>query len=223
MQITHEEAHELIQFGMDQTLKPQEKNSLQTHLNDCIECRSFAKEIHELETLLLPAMRRHWNLQPAPLSMEAVTSKRKKQLAPSLILVTRTVIISIVFAAFVFTAWQFTVSNSRASTPMPVSVLPIPTPSGQSTSTKISLQNCEETTYQVQENDTLESLAAQFSVSTDKIMAINNLGTETINAKMELLIPICNSTPTGTVHPSTLTTTFTPLTGPTASASTPGG
>jgi len=221
MQITHEEAHKLIQFGMDQTLRPQEKNILQTHLDDCMECRSFAKEIHGVETLLLPAMRKHWNVQAAPLSMEAITSKRKTQLQPSLILVTRTAIISIVFAAFVFSAWQFTVSNSRAATPMPVGVLPIPTPSSQTTSTKITFQNCEEVIYQVQENDTLESLAAKFSVSKDKIMAINNLGTETINTKMELLIPNCNSTPTGTVHPSTLTTTFIPLTGP--PTSTPGG
>jgi LysM repeat protein len=223
MQITHEEAHRLIQFSMDQALKPQEKNILQTHLDDCMECRSFAKEINELEALLFPVMQKHWNLQPAPLSVEAITGKRNTPLQPSLILVTRTAMISIVFAAFVFSAWQFTVSNGRSATPMPVGVLPIPTPSGQSTSTKISFPNCEEVIYQVQENDTLESIAAQFSVSKDKIVAINNLSSETLNTKMELLIPICNSTPTGTVHPSTLTTTFTPLTGSTASVSTPGG
>lgn len=221
MQITHEEAHKLIQFSIDQTLRPQEKDTLQTHLNECMECRTFAKEIKEVETLLLPTMLRHWNLRPIPLSIEDITSKRKTQPQPSLILVTRTAIISIVFATFVFSAWQFTVSNGRTSTPIPVSVLPIPTPSGQSTSTKISFQNCEEVSYQVQEKDTLESIADHFSVTKDKIMAINHLSTETINTKMKLLIPICNSTPTGTVYPSTMTITFTPLTYPTTS--TPGG
>lgn len=223
MQITHEEAHQLIQFSMDQTLKPQEKNILQTHLNDCMECRSFAKEIKDVEALMLPAMQKHWNLQPAPLSVEAITGKGKPSLQPSLILVTRTAIISIVFAAFVFSAWQFTASNTRSSTPMPVGDLPIPTPSGQSTSTEISFQNCEQIIYQVQETDTLESIAAQFSVSKDRIMAINNLAAESLNPNVDLLIPICNSTPTGTVYPSTLTTTFTPLTDPTASVSTPSG
>lgn len=223
MQITHEEAHQLIQFSMDQTLKPQEKNILQTHLRDCLECRSFAKDIQEMEALLVPAMQKHWNLQPAPLSVEALTGKRKTRLQPNLILVTRTAIISIVFAAFVFSAWQFAVSNVRSATPMPMGVFPIPTPSGQSTSTKTSFGNCEEIIYQVQENDTLESIAAQFSVSKDKLMAINNLSAESLNPNMDLLIPICNSTPTGTVHPSTLTTTFTPLTEPTAAVSTPSG
>jgi hypothetical protein len=223
MQITHEEARKLIQFNMDKAVKPQEMNALQTHLNDCRECRSFVEELKEVETLLSPAMLKHWNLAPAPLSIAAITYQKKSQLQSSMMLVTRTAIIGIVFAAFVFSAWQFTASNHRSVTPMPVSVLPIPTPSGQSTSTKISLQNCSEILYQVQENDTLESIAAEFSVSKDKLLAINNLGTETINTEMELLIATCGSTPTGTVYPSMLTTTFTPLTSPTASASTQGG
>jgi len=223
MQITHEEARRLIQFSMDQMLKPQEKNILQIHLEACTECRTFFDEIKEVENLLLPTMLRQWNRQPVPLSMEAITDKRKsqRQLQSSLILATRTAIISIVFAAFVFSVWQFTQSGKQTSNPLPVGILPVPTPSSQSTSTKISFQNCEEMSYQVQENDTLESIAAQFSVSKHKLVAINNLSTETLSTQMELLIPICNSTPTRTVHPSTLTTTFTPLLGPTTS--TPGG
>jgi hypothetical protein len=223
MQITHAEAHNLIQYNMDKVLKPQEKKILQTHLNDCVECRAFAEEIQGLENLLLPVMIKHWAVQPLPLRIEVIAnkSKRNSQLQTSLILATRTAIISIVFAAFVFSAWQFTHLGSHTANPMPVSVLPIPTPSGQSTRTKISFQNCEELMYQVQENDTLESIAFQFSVAKDKIMDINNLSTESIHAKMDLLIPICTSTPTGTIHPSTLTITFTPLVGPTTS--TPGG
>jgi len=221
MPITHEEARKLIQFGMDQVLKPQEKNKLQIHLEDCMECRTFSDDIKNVEMLLLPTMLRHWNLQPIPFSIEAISSKRKPQLQASIALATRTAIISIVFSIFVFSAWQFTQSGKPTSNQLPVGVLPVPTPSGQSTSTKISFQNCKEMSYQVQENDTLESIAAQFSVSKEKLMAINNLNTETLNPKLEILIPICNSTPTGTVRPSTLTTTFTPLIGPTTS--TPGG
>ena len=221
MQITHEEARTLIQFSLDQMLKPQEKNTLQIHLEACVECRTFFDDIKEVENHLLPAMLRHWDLQPSPLSIDAITNKRKSQLQSSIILATRTAIVSIVFAAFVFSAWQFTQSGKQTSNPLPVGIPAVPTPSSQSTSTKISFQNCEEMSYQVQENDTLESIAAQFSVSKDKLMAINNLSTDTLSPKMELLVPICNSTPTGTVHPSTLTTTFTPLLDPTTS--TPGG
>ena len=221
MQITHVEAHKLIQFSLDGVLKPQEKNILRMHLNDCLECRALVEELKGVENLLVPVMSRYWAVQPTPLVIEALTKKIKLPLQAGIILATRTAILGIVFAAFVFSAWQFTHSINQGSDPVPASVLPIPTPSGQSTSTKISAQNCRETIYQVQENDTLESIAYTFSVAKDKIIAVNHLGTEAVQAKMDLLIPICTSTPTGTIHPSTLTITFTPLIGPTIS--TPGG
>jgi hypothetical protein len=221
MQITHEEAHKLIHVSMDKTLMPQEKNMLQAHLEVCIECRAVAEDFKEVENLLLPTMLRHWDLQPTPLPIEAMTKKRKSQLQTSIILATRTAMISIVFAVFVFSAWQFTQSGEQTSNSLPVGVLPVPTPSSQSTSTRISFQNCEKITYQVQKDDTLDNIARQFSISKDRIMTINNLNTETLKTEMELLIPICDATPTKTAHPSTLTITFTPLIGPTTS--TPGG
>ena len=221
MQITHEEARRLIQFNIDQTLVPHEIKILIEHVESCSECRAYAEGLGEVERILLPLMKRQWNLEPAPLSIAAIVQQKSSNWQANIMLVTRTALISIVFAAFVFSAWQFTRSGSQTSTPMPVSVLAIPTPSGQSTSTKISFPNCEEIIYQVQETDTLERIAYQFSASKDKIMAINNLITETIKPKMELLIPICNSAPTSTGHPSTLTITFTPLISPTTS--TPGG
>ena len=221
MQISHETARQLIQFDMDRYLRPQEKKSLQNHLVDCQECRRFAEEIQEVETLLVPAMRNHWNLQPAPFPIEAVRGKRKTEVQPSHFLVMRTALISVLFAAFVFSAWQFGFSNPSTSTPLPAGVFPIPTPSGQSTKTRVSFSNCEEVTYQVQENDTLEGIAAQFSAPKDKIIALNHLRTEAVVPGMELLIPVCHSTPTGTVHPSTLTITYTPFSHTTTS--TPGG
>jgi LysM domain len=221
MQITHAEARKLIQFSIEQTLSPQEIKTLRVHLEDCVECRVFAEELKEVESILVPLMKRQWSLQPAPLSIPARVQRKSINWQTNIMLATRTAMISIVFAAFVFSAWQFTRSVSRTSTPVPISILPIPTPSGQSTSTKVSFQNCAEKKYQVQENDTLESIASQFSVSKDKIMAVNNMHVEMVYTKMELWIPICHSTPTGTVHPSTLTITFTPLIGPTTS--TPGG
>src|SRR6266498_4252643 len=127
MQITHEEARRLIQFSLDQMLKPQEKNRLQIHLEACMECRTFFDDIKEVEHLLLPTMLRQWNRQPIPLSIEVIT-KRKSQLHSSIILATRTAIISIVFAAFVFSAWQFTQSGKQTSNPLPIGVLPVPTP-----------------------------------------------------------------------------------------------
>jgi len=221
MPITHEQARKLIQFGVDQALKPNEESVLQTHLTGCSECRSFADEIKEVDSILLPIMNKHWKLEPHPLPIASIVANINSKRQNSLLLTMRTALISIVLFAFVLSAWQFTRSDSHISTPMPVSALPIPTPSGQSTSTKIRLTNCDEMLYQVQKNDTLESIALRFSIAKEEIMAINNMNEETVRAKMGLLIPVCKLTPTGTIHPSRLTITFTPLIGQTTS--TPGG
>jgi hypothetical protein len=100
----------------------------------------------------------------------------------------------------------------------------MPTPSVQTTQSTTALaafENCELVLYPVQEDDTLARIADQFSVSEEEIMAINSLQTKAIDPSMELAIPVCNFTPTGTVHPATFTTTYTPDLGP--STSTPDG
>jgi LysM repeat protein len=74
------------------------------------------------------------------------------------------------------------------------------------------------TLYVVQVNDTLAGIAAQFSVPEAEIRAANHLITATLSADRELMIPICKSTPTGTLDPLT---SFTPALSPTTS--TPGG
>jgi spore germination protein YaaH len=72
--------------------------------------------------------------------------------------------------------------------------------------------------YAVQVNDTLAMIAAQFSVTEAEIRAANHLITATLSADRELMIPICKSTPTGTLD---ALTTLTPALSPTTS--TPGG
>src|SRR5689334_1433246 len=101
MQITHDEARKLIQFSADQALQPQEKNTLQLHLKDCDECRSFANDIREVEILLIPVMKRQWSLQPSPLPIELLTEKRNIKWRTNILLTTRTALISLVFFAFV--------------------------------------------------------------------------------------------------------------------------
>lgn len=221
MQISHEEARKLIQFNLEQALKAHEKSKLQTHLDTCESCRAYAEDLTEVESILMPLMQRQWNFQPTPLSMRSISEKRIIKLDTSIILATRTAMISIIFVAFIFGVWQFTQSGKQTLDKPPVGVLPVPTPSIQSTNTKIVPRNCQEITYQVQENDTLEKIAYQFSVSKQEIMSINHLETETLNPDMKLLIPNCHSTPTGTMNPTVFTRTYTPSMD--AIASTPGG
>jgi hypothetical protein len=216
MQITHEEAHKLIQFNLDGALNSQEKITLSTHLQDCIECRAYAKDMKEVESILLPVMRSQWSLQPIPIPIPITTIcvKRDSKIQVSVILATRTAAVGVVLVAFIFSVWQFAVSSGGKSNPLPINVPPVPTPSTQSTSTKITFQNCDGMLYTVQENDTLESIAYQFSTSREDLMAANHMKMETVSTGMKLIVPICSFTPTGTIHPATLTITYTPSISP---------
>jgi LysM repeat protein len=118
--------------------------------------------------------------------------------------------IGIVFLAFIFSAWQFTRSGRQMPSQLPVNIPKVPTPSAQSTNTKSSPQNCVGMLYVVQKNDTLEGIAQRFAVSEKEIMAMNNMRTERVNVPMKLMIPVCNSTPTGTVNPTIFSTIYTP-------------
>jgi LysM repeat protein len=180
-----------------------------------MECRTYTAEIKEGENILLPVMIRQWNIQPIPLSIGTIYAKRNVTIRTSMILATRILAIGAVSLAFIFSVWQFTVSGAGEASPVPVSVPPVPTPSTQSTSTKITIQNCTGVLYSVQKNDTLESIAYQFTTSKQELMTANNLQTESINTGMELIVPVCHFTPTGTIHPATLTTTYTPSISPT--------
>jgi LysM repeat protein len=223
MSITHEEAHWLIQLNMENLLNSQESAALSAHLRDCSECEAYASEIKEVTTLLLPMMKRQWSAQPVPLSIASLTGRREKK-RTSAFLTIRKAAMALIFVAFFFSAWQFVLSGPALSPQPALQVPPPPTPSrqsAQSTGTKVTLQSCEMIIYPVQKSDTLASLARQFSVSEDTIRELNHLPTNEVRPSMELVIPICNFTPTGTFHPATFTTTYTPLLN--ASTSTPGG
>jgi LysM repeat protein len=83
----------------------------------------------------------------------------------------------------------------------------VPTPSVESTNTSASPGGCYQIRYTVQADDTLASIAEQFSVSKDELIASNHLQTASIHPGMALIIPACNFTPTGVV---TRSTTLTP-------------
>jgi LysM repeat protein len=223
MHITHEQAHKLIQLNMDRVLSAPESAGLSAHLRDCIDCQSYADEMKEVERLLFPTLKKQWQHQPIPLSISALTEKRLKSQA-SILLTTRTAAIGLVVVTLFFSIWQFVFSSPAASQQIPIAVPPVPTPSSQtvlSTRVTSTSEDCETMLYRVRSDDTLAGIATQFSVSEEEIMAINSLSSQAVGPAMELVIPICNFTPTSTVHPATYTTTYTPILKPTTS--TPGG
>ena len=218
MQISHAEAVQLIEFEADHTLHGNEKKILNEHLRDCAECRAFAQQLNRLENILKNVMHKQWSLSPAPLSVSVLMGNNISKKSSSALLITRTALISVAFLAFVVIGWQFTAASPTTTYSTQFEVLLIPTPSTSTTATISSSKNCMQIHYQVQENDTLESVAAHFATSKETIMELNNLASETIPAQTELLVPICDTTPTSTLHPPTFT--ITPILDPTTS--TPG-
>jgi hypothetical protein len=206
MQITHEEAIQLIQYRADQALKNDQQKILGEHLKDCAQCRAYAHQQTDMEIVLKNIMRKQWSQRPAPLSIANLLIAKNVWKNKSTILITRTALISVVFTAFVFIGMQFTFSGKSTEQIVP-GMGPIPTPSTQSTATSRSKLNCQEVQYRVQENDTLDSIANHYATSKETIMFLNKLSTETLHPSMEIMVPSCDSTPTSTTNPPTFTIT----------------
>jgi len=218
MQISHTEAMRLIQFHADHALQDNKENILNEHLKECAECRAYAQQLNKLENILKNIMHKQWGLRPAPLSIAALVENKNGKKSSSALLVTRTALISVALLAFMLIGWQFTSASPTPTDGTQFEVLSIPTPSTQITVTTSSSKNCLQIHYQVQENDTLESIASHFATSKEIIMTLNNMFSETIQPNTELLVPLCDTTPTSTLHPPTFT--ITPFLDPTTS--TPG-
>jgi hypothetical protein len=219
MQITHEEAHRLIQFDADDALKPYEKSNLVEHLQFCAECQTYAKSIRGIELLLRPLLQKNWNKEPPPLSVASVIGKRNQEVAQGAFLATRIAVIGMICMVFLFSVWQFSVSGETRPTLSVASIPPMPTPSVQFVNMTSTSSSCTGTVYRVKEEDTIEGIAQRYAVSKEDILTANNLSPAHLKVGMEVVIPTCTSTPTGTLNAPTSTNT--PSTKPTTS--TPGG
>jgi len=132
---------------------------------------------------------------------------------------TRIAAVGVMAIALLFSVRQVSGPVEGGPGTLPVSAPPIPTPSIQTTSTEVLLQNCGQILYVVQQEDTIEGIAAKFSLSKEQIMAANGLDDGVLRAGTELMIEGCTVQPTGTFHATG--TLYTPFTSPTLS--TPGG
>ena len=208
MQITHEKARQLIQFALDGGLDIPQKRLLDSHLATCRDCQRYADSMQNMESVLRPLLQRQWNPQPLPLSTSVLTSRAHSKTSDAMVMATRIAAIGVMFAIFMFSAWQLTYSKPRSSSPIAASVPPIPMPS---TSTELAAttetQTCETTIYVVRDNDTLESVADHFAMSKEELLTANHMKTHAMQVGMTLMIPDCNYTPTANIS----TTTYTPI------------
>lgn len=208
MQITHEEAHRLIQFKADNGLNSINEEKLSTHLKGCAECRTYSNTIKDTETALRRTLRKQWDIRPLPLQMDIIYAEVNSRGSVNTLMTTRTALIGIAFVVFAFMTWQSISTKSIASPQVPLSTVPlVPTPSTQYIATNTLQNDCKEIKYVLQEGDTLESISQHFSVSKESILLANHLTDETLGATRELVIPFCESTPTSTTHPPTFTIT----------------
>src|SRR6185369_12576326 len=93
MQITHEEAHQLIQLSRDEMLESHQRGILDSHLEMCLECRNYSAGIHSMESILRPLMQKQWAQQPIPLAIHTVISRPSYRSPNSALLATRIVAI----------------------------------------------------------------------------------------------------------------------------------
>jgi len=209
-QISHEEARSLINVNADQALDADNYSILNTHLSNCAECRSYASELNEVE-IILRELSQKLDRRFAPLGVEKILAQSKTPLFgfANNITVTRMATMILAVIAVVIGVWQFSIFGAPSSVST-YTAIPIPTPSTYLTSTNATLLNCDYVLYQTHEGDTLESIAAQFSVPKDMVMEFNKMQEEKIQAPMLIRIPLCARTPTITIYPPNTTITITP-------------
>lgn len=221
MQITHEEAHRLIQVNSDDGLKTHQKDLLTSHLEVCAACRKYAESLREMESVLRPMLHRNWDRQPVPLSMSIAIDKGMNRISERLLVATRIAAVGVIFLAFFFTTMNFTDPSRKTPTPFLQSVPLIPTPSTSTmtASTGTSFENCAMTSYTVEKEDTLAGIADRFAVSAEDILQTNSMHTESVLIGQTLVIPVCTSISTSPA--TTYTTMITPVLHP--GTTTPGG
>jgi LysM repeat protein len=216
--MTHEEARTLIHLLLDASLNNQQKKLLEAHLASCPQCKQYADSLRSLESILSPLLQRQWTQQPVPLPVGMVLPRHHAKTSDSMILASRIAALGVMFMIFVFSAWQFALARPGVN-PVEANVplIPVPSTSTQLVATNTQNEACEDTTYVVQQNDTLGSIALKFGVSKAQIVQANQMRSEAVRTGATLMVPLCRPTPTT----ETLTKTFTPVLG--TITSTPGG
>lgn len=206
MQITHQEARQLIQRRADQPLDASNREMLNMHLKGCTVCAEYANEIQETEATLRITLRKQWDVKLLPLEVIDIKVNITPIGKPSDYMATRSALVGMAVLVFFFVFWQFTSTNNGLRNSATIGVPVIPTPSLPLTSTQNNFENCPMVQYEVQQDDTLESLAQRFLVSEPAIRDFNNMpaGADTLPGLV--IIPVCELTPTGTTNPPTSTT-----------------
>ncbi len=209
MQISHEEAHTLIQFSLDRDLDSTEETALSAHLRNCTNCVLFKDDLLKVETSLYKLSARYKETHHIPIAIGMLTrAASTKDIWPQPAAMASLIVLII----FILT-WQFSGGNRAPNSALPHPISPIPTPSVSATGISLTSQGCKKINYIIQEGDTLISIANFFKVSLGTMKSHNDLSAADLKAGAEVVILLCSMAPSETVDPfmSTITLTSTAL------------
>jgi hypothetical protein len=216
--ITHPKAQYLLQAAADSTLTSLDKTNLNDHLAECEECRQYAKSLSKLQNDLHRITRQRWDQISAQISAQEIKNRSAMVEARAYNLRTIgkfAVATAVLVLVFILVTKVSSTMNSIPATLTNISLTPeepilTPTPSIKETATDSAIHECDDIAYIVQENDTLESIAARHSVSIETIKRHNGLATDALTLNTVLMIPLCERTPASSTMTPTTTITATP-------------
>lgn len=210
--ISHIQARALLDLAADLSLPPDERDSLDGHLSACDECRRYAGELAEVEGVLRHSLASNLKVQKAQVSVGEILRQVRPYGAVQTALrfasrFAAAPILTLVLLAVALTLGLPQLTGGVSTQTLTATALLAPTPSAQTTSTRLTQTGCESLRYRVQEGDTLDSIAQAFSISRE-VLAVHN-GLNTAELPAELFIPLCRATPlVGSQTPaSTITVT----------------
>lgn len=224
-EITHQKARLLLQQAADQMLRPEDKPALDMHLANCKECSAYASNLSALETRLRNAFHANWDKLRLPnLNLQTVINPPPAKLlwnnffSQSGAMGKVSIIAALLLGYFLLSnilGIQTPIVNNKTATTLPTpneftsAYFTSPTPSAPISLTGSTSQACETITYRVQKNDTLASIAFHYGITEETILEYNKSISTTVFNNMELVIPMCKSTPshTATIPKNGLTIT----------------
>src|SRR5262245_46121736 len=106
MQITHAEAHKLVQYNLDRALNSEKQRTLLSHLQECDECKAYADGILDMENILRHLMNKKWQYSPLPLSLDSIRPHNGFSKRTYSLFSLQTALIGLILVAFSFLILQ---------------------------------------------------------------------------------------------------------------------
>lgn len=229
-EITHNQARTLLQAAADRPLGLAERSALDAHLAACNECGNYAGQLARLESDLRETLQAKWDGYRPSLNLQAI--KNPAQAKPvwknvfsqtnalgKVTLLTALLLGYLLVANLVGAGMPVSERSTPTALPTPNQSSSVfadsPTPSTQSATLQLTSLSCETILYIVQVDDTLDSIAVRYGITKEDILEYNkdqtSLFSNTVFTGMELIIPLCRSTPSFTASIPANTLTITPI------------